>query len=445
MEKYDVFISCKSEDYAYAESIYSFLQSNGINAFLTSMELRNLRESEYRSAITSVLKEVTHMIIFASKAEYIDSRWVFYEWDWFVNAKLKGFKQGNIVTVLKDVPVSKINADLWKYESLTLENFRETLLLYVDTENARERRRLNERSREDEKKREDLNRLLAESAEDYKQAAFSLSLKGKKVDGLLADLHLFRTCPVCGSEVSPGKSYCDNCAWSFSPIDGVESLAYLSSVDKKQVALHKQWHCGADVRDGEALDSAQSGVRHPLPKKIKVFGWIGAVVILILIVCLSGFIINNDRTSSRLWEAEWQLRLEQNRNRNLKDGIDNILDGSPVRAVNIKVWNDGDDMDTPIQSDQSTYIYHSADFIGSESLDGDIYVKFITPRGLSKGTNSPEGYSYQQHLKLSPYQPQKLTSKGWGKKTPGNWSAGDYSIEYWYKGKRIGSRFFKVL
>lgn len=195
MEKYDVFISCKSEDYAYAESIYSFLQSNGINAFLTSMELRNLRESEYRSAITSVLKEVTHMIIFASKAEYIDSRWVFYEWDWFVNAKLKGFKQGNIVTVLKDVPVSKINADLWKYESLTLENFRETLLLYVDTENARERRRLNERSREDEKKREDLNRLLAESAEDYKQAAFSLSLKGKKVDGLLADLHLFRTVP----------------------------------------------------------------------------------------------------------------------------------------------------------------------------------------------------------------------------------------------------------
>lgn len=46
--KYDVFISCKSEDYVYAEKVYIFLKENGINAFLASTELRKLGESEYR-------------------------------------------------------------------------------------------------------------------------------------------------------------------------------------------------------------------------------------------------------------------------------------------------------------------------------------------------------------------------------------------------------------
>lgn len=49
------------------------------------------------------MKGVYHLIIFASVAEYIDSTWVYYEWDMFVNAKLKGFKPGNIVTILKGI------------------------------------------------------------------------------------------------------------------------------------------------------------------------------------------------------------------------------------------------------------------------------------------------------------------------------------------------------
>lgn len=164
MEKYDVFISCKSEDYVYAEDIYNFLRDNGINAFLTSKELRSLGESEYRKAITSVLKDVEHIIVFASKAEYIDSRWVFYEWDWFVNAKLKGFKQGNIVTILKDTNVNDINADLWKYESLDFSNFGDTLLRYVETEQSRQRRRNESLRQEQEHKRRELKNVLWSTA-----------------------------------------------------------------------------------------------------------------------------------------------------------------------------------------------------------------------------------------------------------------------------------------
>lgn len=133
MEKYDVFISCKSEDYPYAEQVYGFLKSNHIRAFLASVELRHLGDAEYRRAITNALKQATHIIVLASNSEYIESEWVYYEWDMFVNAKLKGLKHGNILTILKSVKVDDIPMDLWKYESFTLEDYQQNLLKYVET------------------------------------------------------------------------------------------------------------------------------------------------------------------------------------------------------------------------------------------------------------------------------------------------------------------------
>lgn len=54
--EYDVFISCKSEDYIYAEEIYNFLKENGFNVFLANKELRQMGDSEYRKAISQALK-----------------------------------------------------------------------------------------------------------------------------------------------------------------------------------------------------------------------------------------------------------------------------------------------------------------------------------------------------------------------------------------------------
>lgn len=131
--EYDVFISCKSEDYIYAEEIYDFLTKNDINTFLASRELRKLGDSEYRRAISQALKSAYHMIVFASKAEYINYPWVFYEWDLFINAKLTGVKDGQLVTILKDVKVKEINLDLCKYESFTFEGYKDKILSYVKT------------------------------------------------------------------------------------------------------------------------------------------------------------------------------------------------------------------------------------------------------------------------------------------------------------------------
>lgn len=138
--EYDVFISCKSEDYKYAEEIYHFLTDNGIHTFLASKELRNIGDTEYRRAISNAMKSAYHMIVFASKAEFIDSTWVYYEWDMFVNAMLKGFKKGQIMTILKGVNTDRINMDLWKYESFTFENYKEKLMDYVETPSFQKRK-----------------------------------------------------------------------------------------------------------------------------------------------------------------------------------------------------------------------------------------------------------------------------------------------------------------
>lgn len=132
-KKYDVFISCKSEDYGYAEEVYNFLNSNGIHTFLASKELREMGDSEYRNAIMQALESAYHLIIFASKPEYVESGWVFYEWDTFVNAKLNGRKDGQIMTILKGFNTNKLRIDLIKYESFPFANYKERLLSYVET------------------------------------------------------------------------------------------------------------------------------------------------------------------------------------------------------------------------------------------------------------------------------------------------------------------------
>lgn len=149
---YDVFISCKSEDYIYAEEIYNFLLENGFNTFLASKELRKIGDSEYRTAITQALKSTYHLIVFASNTEYIDSRWVYYEWDWFLVAKIKGKKQGQLLSILKDINVDDINEDLWKYESKTFENYKESLLSYVVTPAYLQRKKEGTRLEEEKRK-----------------------------------------------------------------------------------------------------------------------------------------------------------------------------------------------------------------------------------------------------------------------------------------------------
>lgn len=130
--EYDVFISCKSEDYPFAEKVYSYLVENNLNVFFASKELRKLGDSEYRDVIEHALENSTHLIVLASKPEYLQSKWVKYEWGLFVDGKLDGSKTGNLITILKDVSTKDIYFALRKYQSLDYDNYKEEILGYVN-------------------------------------------------------------------------------------------------------------------------------------------------------------------------------------------------------------------------------------------------------------------------------------------------------------------------
>ncbi|MBR5103122.1 MAG: TIR domain-containing protein [Bacteroidales bacterium] len=217
---YDIFISCKSEDYKYAEEIYYFLVENGLNTFLAPMELRLLGESEYRKAITSALESTYHLLLFASNPEYINSSWVYYEWDLFINAKLSGFKTGQLVTVWKDVPVKDIPMVLCKYESFNMEDYKQRLLPYVETPAHQERVR---EAKEIANAREQVFAI----AEELKgKIGGILSNDIPKLNEALGKAKITRrVCPVCGCEIAISDKFCRECSWILSPFDGITELA----------------------------------------------------------------------------------------------------------------------------------------------------------------------------------------------------------------------------
>lgn len=226
---YDVFISCKSEDYKCAEAIYDYLKNNDIHAFLASKELRQMGESEYRRAISKAMKSAYHIIVFASKAEFIDSTWVYYEWDMFLNAKLKGRKEGQILTILKDIKVDDINMDLWKYESFTFENFREGILTYIETPDSRRRKEQAKRKaqeeaekiakqKQEEQKINQIKKEIEDKEAEYFRYLNNLNRLAKDIIEKRKDIgENKKVCPICNESTFIDTTYCRKCGWTFIP------------------------------------------------------------------------------------------------------------------------------------------------------------------------------------------------------------------------------------
>ncbi len=123
--EYDVFISCKSEDYAYARDIYNYLKNEcGRKVFLADAELRKKGVAVFGDVIDEALDSADHLILFASKAEYAKTTYVKNEWRVFLEEKRSGRKEGNILTVLKGVELASLPISLRQFQSFEFEDFR---------------------------------------------------------------------------------------------------------------------------------------------------------------------------------------------------------------------------------------------------------------------------------------------------------------------------------
>ncbi|MBR6981118.1 MAG: toll/interleukin-1 receptor domain-containing protein [Prevotella sp.] len=135
MPNYDVFISSKSEDYSYAEEVYRFLVSKGLKVFLSCMELDHLAEAEYSEAIDEALDNSANMIVIATNANYLTTKWVKYEWRLFCDDLKSGFRNGNVITILdSSIKLGKLPASLRHKQSFSFSSYKEHIIPYVSKE-----------------------------------------------------------------------------------------------------------------------------------------------------------------------------------------------------------------------------------------------------------------------------------------------------------------------
>ena len=115
---YDVFISCKSEDYNYAQEVYDYLGSMGYKVFWAQAELGRRGDSRFNSVIMKALDASTHLVVLASKVEYLLTPYVEFEWSSFHGMIISGQKQGNLLTIFKDIDIK--DPDVYKQIPLGL-------------------------------------------------------------------------------------------------------------------------------------------------------------------------------------------------------------------------------------------------------------------------------------------------------------------------------------
>lgn len=128
---YDVFISYKSEDINVASELCSFLTQNGLSVFFSQQSLNVRGDSDYSQIIDEALDKSSHMIVVASKVEYLSTGWVHYEWMTFANELRAGHKSGNLITLLSsDISLSLLPIGLRHRQAFTFDNYKAQILPY---------------------------------------------------------------------------------------------------------------------------------------------------------------------------------------------------------------------------------------------------------------------------------------------------------------------------
>ena len=126
---YDVFISCKSEDYAFGHVVYEYLMRKGVKVFFADQELRKLGLADYGNVIDRALDISKHLIVVASSADFTNEKYspyVYYEWKTFSEEKRSGRKLGNILTVVPDKSIVKsLPIALRNVQSFTYNEYQE--------------------------------------------------------------------------------------------------------------------------------------------------------------------------------------------------------------------------------------------------------------------------------------------------------------------------------
>ena len=98
--RYDVFVSFKelgpdgkpTRDSVLASDIHEYLSSRQLSVFLSSIELKAQGVSAFKKAIDGALDASRVLVAVGTTIANLESEWVRYEWDGFLNDILTGVK-----------------------------------------------------------------------------------------------------------------------------------------------------------------------------------------------------------------------------------------------------------------------------------------------------------------------------------------------------------------
>jgi hypothetical protein len=139
-QKFDVFLSRKTEDAHLADTVYQYVTEKGLKVFDERHSLKDIGNSAYSEVIDETLEGTSHLIVIGSSAENIRSKWVMSEWTSFLNLQRSGKTKGNILTlVTRNVSMEDLPLQLRNYQIFYFENGLESILPYVNKNNQEEK------------------------------------------------------------------------------------------------------------------------------------------------------------------------------------------------------------------------------------------------------------------------------------------------------------------
>ena len=132
-KNFDIFISCKSEDYNKARKLQSFLKDHNYNPFLADTSILELGNVHQTALIGEVLDICQTMIVLTTNVEYLNTPYVYAEWTAFVNDMNTGRKANaklfNIIA--PSIDIKKLPMWLRDKQCFTIEGYEDEILPFL--------------------------------------------------------------------------------------------------------------------------------------------------------------------------------------------------------------------------------------------------------------------------------------------------------------------------
>lgn len=132
-KRYNIFISCKSEDYDKARKLQTFLKNNGHHPFLADTSIREMGNVHQTALIGEVLNVCQTMIVLTTNVEYLNTPYVYAEWTAFINDMNTGKKKrARLFNVIDpDIDIKSLPQWLRDKQCFTTENYLEEILYFL--------------------------------------------------------------------------------------------------------------------------------------------------------------------------------------------------------------------------------------------------------------------------------------------------------------------------